>query len=380
MELYLHIPFCVRKCLYCDFLSAPAESGTIEKYVRRLCEEMSCYEDACRGYEVESVFIGGGTPSILTEQQICSVMEAAGEHFRIRRDAEITMECNPGTLTGSKADAMRSSGINRISLGLQSSDNRELEKLGRIHTWETFLCSYETAKKSGYQNINIDLMSALPGQTAESWEKTLTDVLQLHPAHISAYSLIIEEGTPFYDRYAKEDELRRRGGRPTLLPGEEEEREMYVRTKELLGQAGYHRYEISNYALDGFECRHNTGYWRRKNYLGLGLGSASLMENTRFRNTADLNSYLNHPFCHEEREILEPEDQMEEFMFLGLRMMQGVSRAEFENEFGVPIESVYSSALERLASQGLLILQKDRIFLTERGIDISNYVFTEFLQ
>lgn len=378
-ELYLHIPFCVKKCAYCDFLSAPAEYPERLAYVKRLEEEMSFYRDRYAEYEADTVFIGGGTPTILEGRHLAELMETLRNNFRISSQAEITVECNPGTLDGTKARELYQAGVSRLSLGLQSASNLELAMLGRIHTFEDFLDSFGEARKAGFRNLNVDLMSALPGQTAKSWEKTLKTVTALHPEHISAYSLMIEEGTPFAAIYHEDEQLRERGEQPRLLPSEEEERAMYELTAEYLGGKGYQRYEISNYARPGFACRHNVGYWTRKNYLGLGLGASSLMENERFANTSVLKDYMERPFSHTDRQRLSREAQMEEFMFLGLRLTEGVSRADFQREFGASIDLMYGETLRDLKAQGLVEAAEGRIFLTGRGVDVSNYVLAQFL-
>lgn len=400
LELYIHIPFCVKKCNYCDFLSMPAGADVRRCYVDSLLEEIRRQGMFCRDDQVLSVFIGGGTPSLLAGVQILEIMESVRESFHLKKDAEITLECNPGTLTEEKLSFYRSAGINRLSLGLQSVDDRQLYRLGRIHTYKDFLESFDLARKKGFSNINVDLMSALPGQTPAGWAYTLKKVTELQPEHISAYSLIVEEGTPFYEQYG-EDELRRERGEPPLvLPTEEDEREMYDMTREILESRGYFRYEISNYALPGRECRHNIGYWTLTPYLGLGLGSSSFLENVRFSNTKDLDAYLSGEFANlpdilsgafepegeqtdwkEKLDVsyLDKRQRMEEFMFLGLRMMEGISGDRFEETFGVTIESVYGHVLQKLWQQGLLRLQENRVFLTETGIAVSNYVFCEFL-
>lgn len=379
LELYIHIPFCVQKCFYCDFLSMPVDETVRRHYVRRLIEETEYKSQQYKGYEITSVFFGGGTPSILTETQIAEIMEALQQNFSIQKEAEITIECNPGTLARQKIITYKESGINRISMGLQSANNRELKMLGRIHTYEEFLHNYDLVRKGGIENVNVDLMSALPGQTVSDWERTLKEILKLRPEHISAYSLIIEEGTPFYQTYEEDEQRREEGEEPKYLPNEETEREMYRLTGALLEEKGYMQYEISNYAKKGRECQHNIGYWTRKNYLGLGLGSASLVENVRFSNTSDLQEYLAGDFEEREREVLERREQMEEFMFLGLRMIKGVSRGDFKKAFGVEIEAVYGEVIKKMVSQGLLQQQAGRIFLTEEGISVSNYVMSEFL-
>lgn len=379
LELYVHIPFCVRKCEYCDFLSAPAGADTQQEYVRNLLLEIEQKGVRCTDYEVTTIFFGGGTPSILKAGWIADILDAIHRNFKVRKDAEITIECNPGTLTFEKLSIYKSAGINRISVGLQSASDAELRELGRVHTYEDFLKSYDLIRKKGFSNVNIDLMAALPGQTLKSYEQTLRRVLALKPEHISAYSLIIEEGTPFYEKYEADELLREKGEKPQILPSEETERLMYERTKELLLAHGYERYEISNYARRGYACRHNVGYWRRENYLGFGLGSASLLENERFHNTTDLTDYLGGDYLAYEQEKLDKKSQMEEFMFLGLRMTEGISTECFRQTFGLTVELVYGPVLEQQIADQLLRKEDGRIFLTERGLDVSNYVMAQFL-
>lgn len=379
LELYIHIPFCVRKCKYCDFLSAPAGPRERQKYVDSLCERIRSYRDIAKAYHVVSIFLGGGTPSILTGAQILQIFAAVREIFSVDGDAEITLEANPGTVAGAedvrergtpedgrelsreKMRAWRQAGVNRLSLGLQSADDRELAALGRIHTWREFEETYQAAVETGFSNINVDLMSAIPFQTEESWERTLRTVAGLNPppVHISAYSLIIEEGTPFYERYGG-------GEHGEELPDEDTERHMYERTEEILSEYGYRRYEISNYARPGYECRHNLGYWDRREYLGIGDGASSLLAGKRWTEG-------------EEPVILTRKDAMEEFMFLGLRKMEGVSRRRFREQFQEDMDQIYGPVIERLLRQGLLETAGDRLRLTGRGIDVSNCVMSEFL-
>lgn len=380
LQLYLHIPFCIQKCAYCDFLSAQADEETKRNYTDALVKEIHAYEQMAGAYEITTIFLGGGTPSILEAEQMVWIFDALKQVFDIREDAEITIEMNPGTVTAEKLCAYKRVGINRLSIGLQTTENRELKLLGRIHTFEEFLDSYEMARMAGFTNINIDLISAIPGQTMLSWERTLDRVARLEPEHISAYSLIIEEGTPFYTRYGEEKQG---------LLDEEEERRMYEVTKERLESYGYHRYEISNYARDGYECRHNLGYWECREYLGIGLGSSSFLDGNRYAHITDLARYLeladsgggftDLALLEESREILTQEARMEEFMFLGLRKMSGISKKQFARAFGVMIEYVYGKVIEKLKEEGLLREENDRIYLTERGIDLSNLVFVEFL-
>ena len=406
LELYLHIPFCERKCAYCDFLSAPADLPVRISYIKKLQEEIAYYGAQYEEYQVSSIFFGGGTPTILEGYQLAAILETVKEHFNITTDAEITVECNPGTLTAGKAEKLVQAGFNRLSMGLQSADDRELQLLGRIHNFAQFLESYDLARKAGFQNINVDLMSALPGQTLKSWQDTLQKVTALRPEHISAYSLIIEEGTPFYERFAEDERIREEGGHPRLLPEEDVERQMYELTETFLHTKGYERYEISNYAKPGYECRHNCGYWIRKDYLGLGLGASSLVEHQRFQNTSDLKTYLEQeysPQCegqderiaetiqlqeetgltqtghHIHIETLDKKSEMEEFMFLGLRLMAGISRQQFEKKFQVTLNSVYGEVLRKLKGEQLIEEVAGYVRLTEHGIDVSNYVLAEFL-
>lgn len=390
LELYIHIPFCVKKCDYCDFLSFPADSRTQRRYVDALQKEITCYGALYPDRKITTIFIGGGTPSWLDEEEIVRILHTVREAFAVEHDAEITIECNPGTATAHKLVRYREAGINRISIGLQSAHNEELALLGRIHTWEQFLKTYDLARKAGFSNINVDLMSALPGQTLETFSDTLKKVLALKPEHLSAYSLIIEEGTPFYERY-REDEKHREAGEPTeLLPDEEQEYAVTKLTQRVLMEAGYHWYEVSNFAKPGYECRHNIGYWKRADYLGVGLGAASLIDNVRYANVRDLEEYckeceslweelnIRKTFCSSTEPVTR-EEQMEEFMFLGLRMTEGVSRAEFEQHFGIRIEAVYGDVLRQLQKEGLLVKQEGRICLTERGMDVNNYVVEQFM-
>lgn len=379
LELYLHIPFCERKCAYCDFLSAPADLPVRISYIKKLQEEIAYYGLEFEEYQVSSIFLGGGTPTLLEGYQLAAILETVKKYFRLVADAEITVECNPGTLTVGKAEKLVQAGFNRLSMGLQSADDRELQLLGRIHNFAQFLESYDLARKAGFENINVDLMSALPGQTLKSWQNTLQKVTALRPEHISAYSLIIEEGTPFYERFAEDERIREEGGHPRLLPEEAIERQMYELTQRFLHTKGYERYEISNYAKPGSECRHNCGYWTRKDYLGLGLGASSLVGHQRFQNTSDLKEYLEQEYHHIHTETLDKKSEMEEFMFLGLRLMTGISRQQFEKTFQVTLDSVYGEVLRKLKSEQLIEEVAGYVRLTEYGIDVSNYVLSEFL-
>lgn len=379
MELYIHIPFCVRKCAYCDFLSAPADQDTIGRYMECLEKQLVRQAASFQEKVIDTVFIGGGTPTTLRIEQLSRLLAAVQEYFVLAHDAEITVEANPGTITAGKARALADGGVNRVSLGLQSASERELRLLGRIHTYDDFLRSYGLVREAGIRNVNVDLMSALPGQTIASYEKTLHRVLSLHPEHISAYSLIIEEGTPFYEQYRADETLRDAGEEPHVLPSEESERAMYELTGALLADYGYERYEISNYAKAGFACRHNVGYWTGEEYLGLGLGASSYIEENRFCNTADLRAYLEEDFAPCEVQHLSKNDRMAEFFYLGLRMTAGVAKAEFVRRFGLSAEAVYGDVLNELTAQELLADTGTHYRLTPYGRDVSNQVLYRFL-
>ena len=399
LEIYIHIPFCVRKCSYCDFLSMSVDEKTQRDYVRALVREIKLSKEKMENYLIDTVFIGGGTPSILEGSLIEEILSALMANSKVSEDAEITIECNPGTVTEEKLQLYKKVGINRLSIGLQSANDKELKEIGRIHTYAQFLESYHMARKCGFDNINIDLMSALPGQSGQSYQETLEKIIELKPEHISAYSLIVEEGTEMYRRVERAEMKGK-----TILPEEEEERKMYYLTKELLAKAGYERYEISNYAKKGYECKHNIGYWKRKDYLGFGIGAASLYQEERYSNVRDIHVYMdkllkadipdrnlgNNEYAvrldqniieliEENQQKLLVEEQMEEFMFLGLRMMEGVSVKGFEETFGKKYEEVYGNVSDKLVAQGLLEQSGDNVRLTERGIDVSNYVMAEFM-
>ena len=379
LELYIHVPFCIKKCAYCDFLSFPADEKMQEKYFDTLIRDIKYYGENMLDYQVSTVYIGGGTPSWMNESLIQSLMLYVYKSFDVSKDAEITIECNPGTLTSRKLLIYKQSGINRLSIGLQSADDEELKILGRVHTYDQFLKSYESARVAGFDNINVDIMSGLPKQTTEKMIDTLNKVIRLKPEHISAYSLIIEKNTPFYNEYKFDLVKQEAGMKPDVLPDEDEVYRMYKATQSILAESGYKQYEISNFARKGFECRHNIGYWTRENYLGIGLGAASLIENVRCTNTSDIYKYLSGEEVIVETLPVERKEQMEEFMFLGLRMNRGVSRYDFERLFNTQIEAIYKDQIDELRREGLMDAKAGYIYLTERGQDISNYCMAKFL-
>lgn len=404
LSLYIHIPFCKQKCVYCDFLSF-GESGydRQRQYISSLCKEIETYQIMAKDYLVKTIFIGGGTPSYIGADLIEKVMETVYKVFKVDTDAEITMEGNPDSLKRDKLRIYKSAGVNRLSIGLQSTNDIMLKTLGRVHDYDQFIESYHCARETGFQNINIDIMSGLPGDTEESFGQTLEKVSALKPEHISAYSLIVEEETPF----SQNAELLHR------LPSEEEDRAMYVRTKELLKASGYNRYEISNYAKEGFSCKHNIVYWTGGEYLGIGLGAASYLTvwldqckgvKVRFHGVENLEEYIagfdsiyEHEYAnmyhfyennsliefwkyhYEDLYFLKRKDEMEEYMFLGLRLMKGISKEEFKERFGVTIESIYGKVINKYKEKKLLIEREGRIFLSDKGIDVSNVIMTEFM-
>lgn len=372
LELYAHIPFCVRKCGYCDFLSGTAEESTREAYLLALAREIRRAGQDAEECRAVSVFFGGGTPTVLTGGQLSRLLSEIKKSFRLAGDCEITLEANPGTLDPEKLRLCREAGFNRISIGCQSADNRELRRLGRIHTWEEFLEGFRQAREAGFSNINVDLMSGIPGQTLVSWETSLRKTAELGPEHISAYSLILEEGTPFYKNREKLD-----------LPDEDTERRMYERTGEILEEYGCRQYEISNYAREGYRCRHNLGYWTGREYLGLGLGASSLWRDTRFRNTDSMEEYLkdsgNLPKIRREEEKLSASDRQSEYMILGLRLTEGISLAGFRETFGTDVRKVWPGVLEKYKGYGLLEEAAGRLKFTGEGISLSNVVLAEFL-
>lgn len=374
LGLYIHIPFCVKKCAYCDFLSWKGSGEEREAYVQALEKEISSYSEFAKDYRVSTVFFGGGTPSVLEGEQTERILKKIRDTFRVEKDAEITLEMNPGTAQKEKLLLYRELGINRLSIGLQSVKNENLKLLGRIHTYGDFLDSYRMAREAGFDNISADLISTLPGQTLEEWKEEL-EILQETPLeHISVYQLIIEKGTEFYEKYGEHEEL---------LPDEETSREIYLWTGKYLKEHGFEQYEISNYARPSRKSRHNLRYWERKDYLGLGLGAASMVHNIRMSNTRDWEKYIegsqNPKRLREEVEFLEEPRQMEEFMFLGLRKTEGVSRKEFRRIFGRDLDMVYEKALEKHLENGMLEASKDRIRLSQAGILVSNQVLSDFI-
>ncbi|NGU14273.1 radical SAM family heme chaperone HemW [Clostridium perfringens] len=373
ISLYIHIPFCAQKCLYCDFPSFARKDHLRKAYIEALNKEIISLREKHNNLEINTIFIGGGTPSVLEADELeCLLKEVA--KLNMAKDIEYSMECNPGNLTEEKLEVMKKYGVNRISMGLQAKQDNLLKGLGRIHNYKTFKENYLLAKKVGFNNINVDLMFGLPNQRLNEWEETLREIISLEPAHISAYSLIIEEGTAFYNLY-ENDKLK--------LPTEEEERKMYHLAKKILEENGFNQYEISNYAKEGKECRHNLAYWNMDNWIGVGSAAASYINGKRIKNISSVEGYINS--INEKREAVEEiinnskNDNMEEFMFMGLRKINGIDENEFKNRFSMNINDVYGEILNKYIDEGLLIRESGRIFLSEKGIEISNIIMADFL-
>ena len=372
--LYIHIPFCRQKCLYCDFPSWAGKEGQMQGYVDALTKEIENRGKEYKGKKVISVFFGGGTPTTLEISMLEQLMQAVFQNWDISEDAEITTEANPGTLDREMAQALRKVGFNRLSMGVQAWQNHLLKSLGRIHSIEVFQDNFRAVREAGFENVNTDLMFALPSQTMADWQETVKNIVAMGPEHVSAYSLILEEGTPFYDKYEKGE----------ISPAEEElDREMYQWAVEYLAEMGYEQYEISNFAKKGRQSRHNRIYWQAEEYLGMGLGSHSYMEGERFHNIYDLQEYIKTDgdvsLLKEDVEVIIEEDAMGEFMFLGLRLMEGVTFERFRERFGCEMKNIYGKQIDSLVKDGLLEEDETGIRLTARGVDISNFVFEKFL-
>ena len=368
LGLYVHIPFCARKCAYCDFASWPGREADMPRYVDAVCQEIAARAGAAGHPAADTVFFGGGTPSLLPPALYLRLAEALRKGFRIAPDAEWTVECNPGTLTADFARALRQSGCNRLSMGMQAAQPRLLRALGRIHDMDGVRQAANLARAAGIGALNLDLMLGLPGQTEADMRETLGEALALNPCHISCYALIVEEGTPLHAAVA---------GGQVRLPGDDMDRALYGLCRDTLRAAGFHQYEISNFALPGAECRHNVNCWRRQDYLGFGCAAHSLYENERRANPRELTDYLNG--LPPETEAIGPEEAMFETMMLGLRLTSGVEEADFARRYGRPLWEVYGGKLLSALRDGRLIRADGRVYLTERGMDVMNSVLVELL-
>ncbi len=366
--IYVHIPYCKRKCDYCDFSSYSGKEDTIEKYIETLKKEID--ECSFTGFDIGTIYIGGGTPSFIDSKYITEIINKIREKFIVSRNAEITIEMNPGTVTKEKLKDYKKSGINRLSIGLQSTDNKILKKIGRIHTYEEFIETYELARKEGFDNINIDLILALPGEDEESIKSQVEKIINLKPEHISVYSLIVEEGTKLKNRIDNNE---------IQLADDEEERDMYWGAKKLLEENGYEHYEISNFSLPNYRSRHNMDCWSQKEYLGFGCSAHSYFNGKRFSNANTIEKYIE---SYKEKNIEEEqsnEDMAKEYMMLGLRKIEGVSISEFERKFQINPLFYFRFEISKLVDEELIEVDLDNIKLTDKGLDLANQVWQEFV-
>ncbi|WP_419742611.1 radical SAM family heme chaperone HemW [Paraclostridium dentum] len=374
LGLYIHVPFCAQKCYYCDFNSYKINSNQKKEYLINIEREMKFYKGEFKDKCFDTVFFGGGTPSILTVDELKELVNHINENFNIKKDAEITIECNPGTINREKLEAMKKMGINRLSIGLQATQNYHLKSIGRIHTYEEFEKNYYDALDIGFKNINIDLMYALPNQKTQEWKDTLDKIIKLNPSHISAYSLILEEGTKLYDMYQNKE---------FELLDEDTDINMYNYTIDILKRHGYNQYEISNYSKEDLECKHNIIYWKCDNYLGLGPGASGFIGDTRYSNIEDICEYnkcitQNIRPVSEEIELTK-KDKIEEFIFMGLRMNEGINIDVFKERFDTDFYDIYQEVMDKLIKRELVRFDGKNISLTQKGREISNSVFIEFL-
>lgn len=366
--LYIHIPFCKKKCLYCDFNSYKIHDE--DEYIKALCEEIRTYLRD-EEFKLKTVFIGGGTPTVIKYQNIGRIIDLIVPY--IKKDAEITMECNPESIDKISIREYYAMGINRLSIGLQAKQNELLETIGRIHSFEDFLYSYSIIRNQGFKNINIDLMFSLPGQTMDMWNETLENICSLKPEHISCYSLILEESTPLYSLI--------KSGKLTV-PDEDVDRNMYHLAEKVFSNLGYKQYEISNFAKEGYKCVHNLIYWKNGEYLGVGAGSHSKINSKRFWNVKDVKQYIdkikNKKSCIEGFENINIDEDMWETILLNLRLNEGINISEFNKKYEKDFMSIYGDVVIELQKEDLLEKKGDKIVLTERGRDLSNIVFIKF--
>ena len=366
--LYLHIPFCVKKCNYCDFSSfKESNCNWRKKYIDTLCQEIELYSD--KDISIDTIFFGGGTPSLLTACEFKRIVDRINETFVVLPNAEFTIEANPKTLTEEKLKGFMSLGVNRLSVGLQSIHETEQKILGRIHNYDNFLSTYHMARRLGIKDINVDLMYGIPDQTMDSFRQTLESVIALEPDHVSVYGLILEEGTPLYN------------SRETLnFPTEDDECEMYYLATDIMRKMGYLHYEISNYAKDGYQSRHNMKYWHADEYIGLGLAAHSYYQGRRYGNSADIDEYLAGDYAkYDFEEALDSESLAYEYVMLRLRLSEGFDFSEYQGLFGRDFRQGREDILSKMEKNGLLTMENGRIALTERGFYVSNNILTELL-
>ena len=370
--VYIHIPFCKRKCYYCDFVSYPEKYELQEKYIDKVIQEIEENKKILQDNNVTTIYIGGGTPSSIKPELIKRILNEIYNYTEINNIKEITIEVNPGTATKNNLQLYKNCGINRLSIGLQSTNNDILNEIGRIHNFNQFLDTYKWTREAGFKNINVDLMIGIPNQTIDDVKTSLEKVVSLKPEHISVYSLIVEDETPM-KKLIESGKLK--------LPDEEDERNQYKYTKNFLELNGYKHYEISNFAKPGFESKHNLNCWEQKQYIGLGVAAHSYINGVRYSNTISLEEYLNKDSkdikeIHETQTI---DDMKKEYMLLGLRKIDGVQISKFEEKFGENPIYLFKNELKKLIQEGLLIIDLDNIKLTEKGLDLANIVWEEFV-
>ncbi len=364
VNLYIHIPFCKKKCYYCDFISYPNKDDYIEEYIDTVIKEYSNYK--AEEYIIKTVYIGGGTPSYIDSKYIVKLLK----EINLEKAEEITIEINPGTVTKEKLIDYRNSGINRLSIGLQATQDTLLKEIGRIHTYNEFLDTYNMAREVGFKNINIDLMLALPKQHIEDLIQSVKRIIELNPEHISIYSLILEEGTKMYDKVNKQK---------CTLPKEDEEREMYWAVKNILEKNGYNHYEISNFAKNGYHSKHNIDCWNQKEYIGIGVAAHSYLDNRRYSNLGNIEEYIKNYHDKEIHEIQDKISKQKEYMILGLRKLDGIYISEFELKFNENPIYLFRNELNKLVNQELIEIDLNNIRLTNKGLDLANIVWEEFI-
>jgi oxygen-independent coproporphyrinogen-3 oxidase len=374
LGLYIHIPFCKKKCLYCDFCSfVDLDESTEERYINALVEELKLYSKRLENYVVDTIFIGGGTPSLFKGSSIEYLMKNIYENLRIAKDCETTIEVNPGTVDDEKVQAYKKAGINRISMGVQSLDNEVLEKIGRIHNRDDVFRTLEIFKETGFENISADIIFNLPGQDENSPVDDLKEILKTGIKHVSYYSLKLEESTPLYKMHERGE---------VNVCDDEDERKMYYSGRKEMSKRGFYQYEISNFALKGFESRHNLKYWNREEYLGLGLSSHSCLDDVRFSNTLVLNEYLKNiesgNLVYETVEEIDESESEWEYMILGLRKISGISYKDYKNKVSINFD-YFNKKIDILVEKGLITKDVNSIKLTEKGLDLSNMVFIELM-
>lgn len=385
LGLYIHIPFCAKKCDYCDFKSYEKKDNLIDEYIKWLNYEIKSIGEGNKNdfnsnldslINLKTIYIGGGTPSFINSNYIKILLETIKNNFQMAENAEITIEVNPGTVTREKLKDYKNVGINRLSVGSQSTNNRILKEIGRIHTYNDITNTYNLARSMGFNNINLDLMIGLPKQTIDDVISSINDILEMNPEHISVYSLILEEGTKFYEKWEKNE---------LILPNDEEERNMYWAVKKMLEKAGYIHYEISNFAKPGFESKHNLDCWNQKEYIGVGVAAHSYTNNIRYSNIDNIEQYiqnykngseLDNLVFHEKQDI---QNKMKEYMILGLRKIDGIHIQEFKRKFGNNPIILFKNELDKLVKEDLIEIDGDIIKLTFKGLDLANLVWEEFI-